>query len=324
MKKLVTHDGAFHYDEILATAMLMKIIPDAEVVRTRDPGIIEQGDIVYDVGGIFDPAKNRFDHHQRTFSESFSPKHTTKLSSAGLVYKYFCDKLFGEFGFGPAHMLYEEVKVKIYEEFIQYADALDNGDSIFGEIVPRTLPSLVAGFNVYASENEEMLQKMQRDNFNKALEIVDIDLTNYLNRILKDYVSGYMQVYEEMKDLAGDIYVTSYRVSSDLIFSVDAKLGKNVKYVIFKNKADYRVLALPIKRGSFATRVPLLREWCGLRDEDLSKKAGIDGCTFVHATGFTGGNRTLEGAIEMCERSLETSKRHRSSEPADAENNKNI
>jgi len=45
-------------------------------------------------------------------------------------------------------------------------------------------------------------------------------------------------------------------------------------------------------------------EWRGLRDEELSKKSGIPGCIFVHATGFIGGNKTEEGVLEMARRCL--------------------
>ena len=41
-----------------------------------------------DVGGIYDESKQRFDHHQRGFTEVFGHGFVTKLSSAGLVYKY--------------------------------------------------------------------------------------------------------------------------------------------------------------------------------------------------------------------------------------------
>jgi uncharacterized UPF0160 family protein len=45
-------------------------------------------DILVDVGGIYDPARHRYDHHQIGFTGTLDDKHTTKLSSAGLVYKY--------------------------------------------------------------------------------------------------------------------------------------------------------------------------------------------------------------------------------------------
>lgn len=65
--KIGTHNGNFHCDESLACAML-QMLPegrDATIVRTRDPAELEQCDIVVDVGGVFDPATHRYDHHQR-------------------------------------------------------------------------------------------------------------------------------------------------------------------------------------------------------------------------------------------------------------------
>jgi uncharacterized UPF0160 family protein len=57
------------------------------VVRTRDPNILDTCHIVVDVGAVYDESKQRFDHHQRGFDEVFGHGFTTKLSSAGLVYR---------------------------------------------------------------------------------------------------------------------------------------------------------------------------------------------------------------------------------------------
>ena len=93
-KKLVgTHSDSFHCDEVLATVMLLQTreFSDAIIVRTRQEDVFDKLDIVVDVGGVYDAARNRFDHHQVTFEESWnnSPDDITKLSSAGLVYKHF-------------------------------------------------------------------------------------------------------------------------------------------------------------------------------------------------------------------------------------------
>lgn len=72
--KIGTHDGTFHCDEILGCFML-KQLPDfknAEIVRSRKDEDLEKCDVVIDVGGVYDPEKNRFDHHQQTFKETFS------------------------------------------------------------------------------------------------------------------------------------------------------------------------------------------------------------------------------------------------------------
>lgn len=44
-------------------------------------------DAVLDVGGVYDPSRHHYDHHQKGFNEVFGHGFNTKLSSAGLVYK---------------------------------------------------------------------------------------------------------------------------------------------------------------------------------------------------------------------------------------------
>lgn len=41
------------------------IVQDAEIIRTRDPSVLAECDVVVDVGGEFDPKRHRYDHHQR-------------------------------------------------------------------------------------------------------------------------------------------------------------------------------------------------------------------------------------------------------------------
>ena len=54
-------------------------------------------------------------------------------------------------------------------------------------------------------------------------------------------------------------------------------------------------------------RLSLLEEWRGIRDQALSDLSGIEGCIFVHASGFIGGNKTKEGALEMARRTMQAS-----------------
>ena len=64
---IVTHGGKFHADDAWAVAVLMILFPDADLVRTREPAVIDSADFAVDVGGAWDPARGRFDHHQKGF-----------------------------------------------------------------------------------------------------------------------------------------------------------------------------------------------------------------------------------------------------------------
>lgn len=64
--KIGTHSGTFHADDAMACLMLTKYtkqFKDSQIVRTRNMDLLNQMDLVVDVGGIYDPSKHRYDHH---------------------------------------------------------------------------------------------------------------------------------------------------------------------------------------------------------------------------------------------------------------------
>ena len=74
-KTIATHSGCFHADDAMACMMLAKYtkeFKDPKIIRTRENEIIEKVDLVVDVGGVYDPNTNRYDHHQKSFEETFS------------------------------------------------------------------------------------------------------------------------------------------------------------------------------------------------------------------------------------------------------------
>ncbi|NXS61989.1 MYG1 protein, partial [Brachypteracias leptosomus] len=130
---------------------------DSEVLRTRDPQLLAQCEVVVDVGGEYDPQRHRYDHHQRSFTQcmrSIRPEKpwTTKLSSAGLIYCHFGSQILAELLGQPEDspvvtVLYD----KLYENFVEEIDAIDNGIEQ-GEGQPRyslttTLSARVARLN---------------------------------------------------------------------------------------------------------------------------------------------------------------------------------
>ena len=67
---------------------MLKILPDwadATVVRTRDPDALKECDIVVDVGGVYDPASLRFDHHQKGFETKLDGYDCTKVPLAAAL-----------------------------------------------------------------------------------------------------------------------------------------------------------------------------------------------------------------------------------------------
>ena len=67
INKLITHSGGFHADELLSSAVLTHLFPNAQLIRSRDPILVTPAadKIIYDVGGAYNADTQIFDHHQR-------------------------------------------------------------------------------------------------------------------------------------------------------------------------------------------------------------------------------------------------------------------
>ena len=62
-KTVAVHSGNFHADEIFSVAALSVLLnQDIKIIRTREEGVLSSADYLFDVGGVYDPAKNKFDH----------------------------------------------------------------------------------------------------------------------------------------------------------------------------------------------------------------------------------------------------------------------
>ena len=78
-------------------------------------------------------------------------------------------------------------------------------------------------------------------------------------------------------------------------------------FLLFEDVTNksWRVCTVPVEDQSFVSRMKLKGDWCALRDQELSEKSEIEGCVFVHAAGFIGGNKTKEGALKMALKTIE-------------------
>lgn len=150
--KVGTHDGRFHADEVMGVTLL-KIMYEylghkIQLFRTRDQLLLDQCDIVLDVGQVYDPSQRRFDHHQKSCSETFTEDNEGKegqegkdkilLSSAGMAWKEF-GKIIVELycthenrGMVDATII-EEAYNQIYHSVVKEIDAHDNGQSMIFE-----------------------------------------------------------------------------------------------------------------------------------------------------------------------------------------------
>ncbi|XP_035681585.1 MYG1 exonuclease-like [Branchiostoma floridae] len=321
-KQIGTHDGTFHCDEALACYLLRKLprYRDYDIVRSRKPDVLAACDIVVDVGGQYDPATHRYDHHQRTFNEtmnSLSPEKpwVTKLSSAGLVYLHFGQEIIAHMlGDGADKKLCNVVYNKVYQNLIEEIDAIDNGVSQFDGtpryLMTTNLSARVGRLNPAWNEADQDTT----ERFHKAMAMVGEEFEDRVRYYSQAWWPGRKLVRDALEarhgvDQSGQVIVMEQVCPwKEHLFELEQEMQvePSIKYVLYADQnGNWRVQCVPMETQSFQSRLPLPEDWRGVRDDELSKLSGIDGCVFVHASGFIGGNKTRQGALLMAQRALQ-------------------
>eukprot|EP00091_Calanus_sinicus_P023723 TRINITY_DN8177_c0_g1_i1.p1 TRINITY_DN8177_c0_g1~~TRINITY_DN8177_c0_g1_i1.p1 ORF type:complete len:394 (-),score=111.95 TRINITY_DN8177_c0_g1_i1:137-1186(-) len=296
-----THNGSFHCDETLACSLL-KLLPrysEAEIVRTRDLAVLDTCTLVVDVGGVFDKEKNRFDHHQKTFSHtmnSLDPKNkwVTKLSSAGLVYCYFGKEIIAHLlGAKVEDKLVEKVFDKVYENFVEEIDAIDNGISTHDGEGRYGISTNLSSRVSHLGPNWNDANQDFDVGFYKAMELTRtefMDRVNYYGKVwwaARDIVNKSIQdrfkVHKSGKVLEFEQGGVPWKEHLfELEKENDLSGGDSVLYVIYTDQNGmWRIQCVPLRPKSFENRLSLPEAWRGVRDQDLEKASGIEGATFV-------------------------------------------
>lgn len=315
-----THDGTFHCDEVLGCFLLKTLFPQASITRTRNPETLKLCDIVLDVGGEYDPQIHRYDHHQKSFDHSMSTLSgeldgTVRLSSAGLVYHHFGKQVLQRILDSTDEDLIKYVYKRIYNSIVQEIDGIDNG-------IPAHPDQPLYTIHTDLSSRVKRLQKPwffegewdEQLHFEKAVDSVGAEFTEAVlrsrdhNYRARDIVVKSLQNRYTVHESGQIFELITFCPWMEHFFELEKELQitPEVKYVIFKDKDSYRIRGVPLTKESFLGRKFMPESWRGLRDEELSQKTGIEGCVFVHSTGFISGHKTREGALQMAIKSLES------------------
>ncbi|KAL3499162.1 hypothetical protein ACH5RR_038255 [Cinchona calisaya] len=321
-KRVGTHNGSFHCDEVLGCFMirLTNKFSDAQIVRSRDPQVLEKLDAVLDVGGVYDPSRDRYDHHQKGFKEVFGYGFNTKLSSAGLVYKHFGKEIIAkELGVAEEHPDVQMLFLAVYKSFMEAIDAIDNGinqydtDQLPKYVNNTHLSSRVGRLNLDWIDPNQSSEK-ENEAFERAMILAGSEFLDNVRFHVRSWIparSIVMECLTERQDIdpSGEIMVLKIFCPWKLhLFELEAemKIDPPVKYVLYQDDRSkgWRVQAVAVSPDRFESRKALPAQWRGLRDDELSKLVGIPGCVFVHMSGFIGGNQSYKGALAMAKAAL--------------------
>jgi len=294
MKTLVTHNGKFHVDDIMACAILQLVLDKQgesyTVIRTRDPKIIADGDMVFDVGGEYNIERSRFDHHQLGGAGTYESD--IPYASAGLVWQAYGEELCGS----------PEIAGRIEDRLIIPIDADDNGVALVelkGDVAPYRLQEFFYTFRPTWKDGSHD-------------EVFDAGFFTCV-ALAKELLLREIKIHQDLRDVS-ELFKKDYDKASDkrLIVISDAYPWESAVmeyadtlFVVYPRQDNWRVGTVRKERFSFENRKDLPLSWAGLRDVDLQAVTGVSDAIFCHNGKFLAVAKTREGAMELAKRALE-------------------
>ena len=285
----ITHSGIFHADEVMATVLLSKILPEVKVCRTfKVPEDVAEDVIVYDIGG------GVYDHHQRGFSEA--RENGIKFSSFGLLWRKFGMQLLSDNQ--DAELVFE-----LFDKtFVTGIDAVDNGQvERTDDVQVMTVSGVISSFNPNWDEKANA-----DESFLKAVAFAEVIFDNALaSAVSKAKAKTGVESAIE-KSANGIMILDEFMPWQDYIFNSTNEKANDILYVVFPSKrGGYNVNAVPDAPGSFGQRKPLPESWAGLRGAELAEASGVATANFCHPAKFICGADTFEDALELAKKAVE-------------------
>lgn len=308
---IVTHNGKFHADDAWAAAVLNILFPDCEIIRTRDEAIIDAADFAVDVGGVWDPATGRFDHHQKGFCTARPSG--VPYASAGLVWREYGARCVSALasahtGHDLAEEKAREIAYGIDADVVQYLDLSDVGAA---KSAPGGygLSAVVSGFNTNWLDEQRLGSSAAADafrlaQFKKAMAL----LTEVMINAVKYRVGALLAVEQVRQGEVLEGGKVLFLKNSALPWSqVVRKEMPKVLFVISHSVAEQRYVlhTVPVSTENFIARADLPASWAGLRDAELAAVTGVPDARFCHNGRFIAAVGSYQGARAMATLALQ-------------------
>jgi uncharacterized UPF0160 family protein len=294
--RIITHDGSYHADDVFACATLLIYLKkkgkNVQVIRTREKTVIESGDYVFDLGGIHNPAKNRFDHHQ--LGGAGKRKNGIPYAAFGLVWKKFGHEVSGD----------RKVAEMIDKHLVEPIDGPDNGFDYFKPTLKDSFPYKIQ--EVFAAFAPSWKENISTDvPFLKCVSLAIQILEREIKKN-KDVIEA-ERIMREAYQRARDKRIVVLDIPFPR-FDVVNILDKHKKtiYAVYptRDKNDWRIVGLAKTRGSHRVRKPFPKSWGGMADRALQKITGVKDAKNFHRMLFLGSAFSKEGAVKLAQLAL--------------------
>ncbi|GBR51844.1 MYG1 family protein [Gluconobacter sphaericus] len=314
----LTHSGNFHVDETMGYVILhYALAPQGDLrarvleekstdrltfIRTRNPDVIKSADIVFDVGGLYDPPHGRYDHHMK---DKPLREDGTPYSAAGLLWKDYGRAAIRNILKTPVDdATVDLIWQSLDKSLILPIDQDDNGVVKMGKL---SLADIVSACSppwdtaeLYGRQEARARESL---GFATAATAVASHLTNVVDRVRASFkaTDRVLAAYENAEDKRILVMGTGMPTEK-VIFEHDLP----VVYVVSPaGPEQWNVKAVPPVRGDFGQRVSLPEAWGGLEREKLAAVSGVSDAVFAHPARFICGAGSRDGAVRMAQLALQ-------------------
>lgn len=296
-KKIGTHSGSFHADDVFCAAFLKLINNDLIIVRSRDNDELSTCDFIFDVS--IDGIYNMYDHHgidrvYRSGKDDYIP-----YSAFGLIWR--------DLGLEYLSLLIKDEELcekawrSIDYKIVRGIDAEDNGVKLSGDVL--NICEIISALNSNW-DSDKPIDK----SFAEAVELAKIIFKSFVDREVSKIAARDIVRESYEKSQNGIMVLKKYAPWASQLITMDTI--EKVKLVVYPGHNDeYKVEVVKKEMGSFESRMDLPLEWAGKRNDDLITVTGVEDAIFCHPERFIAAAKTFSGAIKLAKLAISYNKK---------------
>ncbi len=300
---LVTHSGGFHADELLSSAVLTRLFPQAELRRSRDRQWVTPTatKIIYDVGGAYDAAAQIFDHHQRPgpLREDGQP-----FSSFGLIWAHYGRAYLAAMDV-PADDI-EAIHAKFDSQFVLPIDLLDNGaiePSVAGPLSALTLPALLDSLKPVFDDPSPGADD---EAFFSALPIVQRFVEAHIKNLAAN--ARAQSIVAEAIAKTGTSPILELPMGMPYRSALELAKADHILFMVHPRGDEWALNGIKLADDTFDQRADLPAAWAGLTDAALEAASGVKGAIFCHNARFIAVANSRAAIMKMAKIAVQEAK----------------
>ncbi|MBR3325060.1 MAG: MYG1 family protein [Clostridia bacterium] len=291
----ITHAGTFNGIDVYSTALLSLVFSQVRVARVESlDGIeIHPDTIVYDIGGVYNPEKNRYDHRD---SRANGWRYMTKRKTFGLLLKQFGEEVL-------IHMRLDKKYIKdVYESVEHYlVEAIDR-DEVHSEHRHRN--AMNASSEIYDFNPVENDSDFSDKAFLNAVQHAEIVLRNTIRNAI-GVATGPDAIEKEIEKSHNGILAPEFFYPLQWEVHSGSRNPKRdeIYFIVYPYvTGDWWV---DTTRTAWDKHMEFPKEWEGKRGDDFAEITGVADATSCDSMGLHCRAKTRAGAMRLAELAIE-------------------